>query len=76
MKNKIKRFVGCCCITASMVSVASLTTYAAPLPGEPSWDYIAEKYPDGITVKQASDEGITQFLLDYFDGYEEYKNSR
>ena len=73
MKKKIKRLIGCCCITVSMVSAASVTTYAAPLPGEPSWDYIAEKYPDGITVKQASDEGI---LLDYFDGFEEYKNSR
>jgi hypothetical protein len=47
----------------------SVTAFAAPLPEEPSWDYISEKYPNGITVEEAAAEGIKQPLLLYFKGY-------
>lgn len=46
-----------------------MTASAAPLPGEPSWEYIEQKYPNGITMAEASAEGITQHLCVYFEGY-------
>lgn len=45
------------------------TSFAAPLPDEPSWEYITQKYPNGITVDEAATEGITQPLFVYFEGY-------
>jgi len=44
--------------------------FAAPLPDEPSWNYISQKYPNGITVEEAGMEGIKQPLFAYFNGYE------
>lgn len=48
-----------------MLSVP-FTASAAPLPEEPSWEYIKNKYPNGITVAEAKAEGIIQNLSSYF----------
>lgn len=53
----------------SCMMLFPMTAYSAPLPGEPAWDYISEKYPAGITINEASNEGIIQPLFLYFEGY-------
>ena len=63
-------------ITMTLVSSMSMTCFAKPLPTEPTWDYISAKYPDGISVKEAYEEGITQSLPVYFDGYAAAHNNK
>lgn len=58
-------------LTLCCMMMVPFTAFAAPLPGEPSWEYIKEKYPNGITVDEATSEGITQPLFIYFEGYTE-----
>ena len=57
-------------LVLSCMIMIPFTSFAAPLESEPSWEYISEKYPNGITVEEASSEGIIQPLFVYFDGYQ------
>ena len=63
MKSSLFVLSLCCMI------MIPFTSFAAPLPDEPSWEYITQKYPNGITVDEAAAEGITQPLFVYFEGY-------
>lgn len=60
--NKIFAFMA----GAMLILSIPFTASAAPLPEEPSLEYIKNKYPDGITVAEAKAEGIVQNLCIYF----------
>lgn len=57
-------------LSLSCMLLIPFNVFAAPLPDEPSWNYISQKYPNGITVEEAGMEGIKQPLFAYFNGYE------